>query len=70
MKVPCKGAPQDFSESSGPKNSGNSIFLAPMCIVELFASHVPRRMQIPSFGDDVEGHCQTNFLKFFKKFSS
>ena len=38
-----------------------------MAIVELFASHVPRRMQILSSGDGLEGHFQSVF-KFLDKF--
>ena len=40
------------------------IFLAAMAIVELFASHVPRRMQILSSGDGLEGHFQAILLNF------
>ena len=43
-----------------------------MTIVELFASHVPRRMQILGTGDGLEGHfqavflnCSTNVKQFF-----
>ena len=62
MKVPSRGAPPNFSKFSGPKNPEKILFWAPVTIVELFASHVPRRMQILSSGDGLEGHFQTVFL--------
>ena len=46
--------------------------MAAVTIAELFASHVPRRMQIMSSGDGLEGNFQsvfpnfpTNFQHFF-----
>ena len=36
--------------------------MAVVTIVELFASHVSRRMQIMSSGDCLEGHSQAIFL--------
>ena len=42
--------------------------MAPMAILELFASHVPRRMQILSSGDGLEGHFQIVFLCFETNF--
>ena len=38
-----------------------SIVLVPVTIVEMFASHVPRRMQILRSGDGLEGHFRTIF---------
>ena len=55
MKVHSTGAPPYFSRFSGPKNAEERIFLAPMTIVEIFAKHVPRRMQLLSSGDGLEG---------------
>ena len=57
-------APPKLSKFSGSKNEGKSTFLAPVTIVELFASHVPRRMQILSSGDGLEGHFQSVFANF------
>ena len=68
MKVPCKGAPPIFSIFSGPKNSEKSIFLAAVAFVEMFASHVPKRMQIMGSGDGLEGRFQTVFLAFSTNF--
>ena len=64
MKVVCKGTPPKFSKFSDPENLEKSILLAPVTIVELFASHVPRRMQILSSGDGLEDHFQTVCLNF------
>ena len=68
MKVPCKREPPIFSIFSGPKNSEKSMFLVPVTIVEMFVSHVPRRMQILSSGDGVESHFRNVFLNFSTKF--
>ena len=68
MKIPLEGAPPNFFKFSGPKNLEKSILLAPVAIVELFASHVPRRMQILSSGDGLEGHFQAVFQKFSTNF--
>ena len=38
--------------------------MAAVTIAELFASHVPRRMQIMSSGDNLEGHFQAVFPHF------
>ena len=60
-----------FIKFLGLKNWLKMIFLAAMAIVELFASHVPRRMLILSAGDGLEGSFQTVFLNFstnFKQF--
>ena len=65
MKVHSTGAPAIFSKFSGPRNSEKSILLVPVAIVEMFASLVPRCMQILSSGDGLEGHFQAvsqNFL--------
>ena len=40
------------------------MFLTALTIVELFASHVPQRMQIMSAGDGWDGHFQAIFLMF------
>ena len=50
------------------KNYGKTIFLVPVAIVEMFTSHVPRRMQILSIGDGLEGHFQTVFQNFLTNF--
>ena len=68
MKVPSTGAPPIFSKFLGLKNYEKSIFLVPVAIVEMFASHVPRRMQILSIGDGLEGHFQSVFLNFSTNF--
>ena len=69
MKVPSTGAPPNFSKFSGPKNYEKSIFLVPMTIVEMFASHVPRRMQILSSGDGLEGHFKNDWKITFQAIS-
>ena len=61
------GAPPIFKDF-GPQKVLKIICLAAVAIVELFASHVPQRMQILSFGDGLEGHFQTVFLNFSTKF--
>ena len=64
MKAPLEGAPPNFLDFSGQKNYEESIFLATVTIVESFASHVPRRMQIMSSADGLQGHFQPVFLNF------
>ena len=64
MEVDSTGAPPYFSRFSDPKNRQNRIFLAPVGIVEMFVSHVPRRIQLLSSGDGLEGQFQTVFLNF------
>ena len=68
MKVPSTGAHPNFSKFSSPKNYEKSIFLVPVTIVELFASHVPRRLQILSSGDGLESHFQAVFLNLSTSF--
>ena len=68
MKVPSTAGAPIFSRFSGPKNSEKSISVVPVAIVEMLASHVPRRMQILSIGDGLEGHFQTVFLNFSTNF--
>ena len=61
MKVHLEGAPPNFSKFPGPKHLEISIFFAPVAIVKMFASHVPRRIQILGTGDGLEGHFQPTF---------
>ena len=68
MQVHSTGAPPYFSRFSGPKNPENCIFLAPVGIVEMFVSHVRRRIQLLSSGDGLEGQFQTVFLNFSTNF--
>ena len=68
MKVPSTGAPAIFSTFSGPKNNEKSILLVPVAIVEMFASLVPRCMQILSSGDGLETDSQVVFQNLFDKF--
>ena len=49
-------APSSFPEFSAPKNVKKPIFLAPVTIVELFASHAPRRMKTRKSGDGLQGY--------------
>ena len=44
------------------------MFLTALTIVELFASHVPQRMQIMSAGDGRDGHFQAIFPMFSTMF--
>ena len=68
MQVHSTGAPPYFSRFPDPKNLENRIFLASVGIVEMFVSHVPRRIQLLSAGDGLEGQFQTVFLNFSTNF--
>ena len=59
-----RGAPPNVSRTLAPKNSEKYIFLAPVTIVEMFASHVPRRIQILGTGGGLGGYYQNVFLSF------
>ena len=61
MKVPSEGAPQIFCRFSCPKSYEKFILLVTVAIVEMFASLVPRHMQIVSIGDGLEDHFQAFF---------
>ena len=52
---------RDFSKFLGANNNLKIISLDALTTLELFASLVPRRMQILSSGDGLEGHFQLIF---------